>query len=112
MSLNQTLHSRQASNEQPALHCPLATACTRLLIAWIINHTLPATMPVVGGSLVGSAAGEAEALGGQAETRRSITALMDIGIDTVRSWGHVTVREHAENPIKCFEGLARESDPR
>jgi len=39
------------------------TACTRLPTARFIRHTLLATMPVIGISLAGPAAGEAEALG-------------------------------------------------
>ena len=40
------------------------TACTRLPAARFFNHSLPAKMPVLGVSLAGPAAGEAEALGG------------------------------------------------
>jgi hypothetical protein len=40
-------------------------ARTRLPVAQIINHTVPARTSVVGTSLAGPAAGEAESLGGQ-----------------------------------------------
>ena len=38
------------------------TACTRLPTARFIKNTVPAKMPMIGDSLAGPAAGEAEAL--------------------------------------------------
>ena len=40
---------------------PTTMACTRLPTNRFVNHTFPATMPVVGVGLAGSAAGKAKA---------------------------------------------------